>query len=187
MISPGFLFEKGCTYIIRIWFRKGDDVGAAVNVGIGDEPSPEDIGKNLLLNISGVANTAYNEAEILYTHLGDDTKYIGIAVKSIGGRYTQNIFDTFSIEKETLSNQEFEKDFVSIVPNPVVDFFELKLKKIANNVGLKIYNSLGQVVIEEQNLKLNNVINVSNFSSGIYMAKIEDNKGRVLVKKIIIN
>jgi len=186
IITPEIKFEKGETYAIKISYRTGDDGGAAAAIGIADMPNSADIGQNLLWDISSVDNTEYNEVEISYTHLGDNTQYIGLVVNSFGGRHTQNIFDTFSIEKKTLSNQEFEKDLFRIVQNPISDFFELELKKTTNNTSLTIYDSLGKQIMREEKLTLYNLINVSHISGGFYFARIEDNSGRSLVKKIII-
>lgn len=187
IISPKIQFIKGKSYSIKVSYRSGSDRGAETFIGVADLPTADDIGRNLLWNISSVDNMEYEEVEIPYLHLGGETAHVGIVVVSIGGLFTQNVFDTLTIEETTLSNQEFDKDFVSITPNPASDFLKLKLKKItATNVSLKIYNTLGELIIKEEKLGLHHLINVSHLSNGLYFARIEDDSGRALVKKIII-
>lgn len=79
---------------------------------------------------------------------------------------------------------------IIIYPNPARNFLKVLLNKcnFKNNVTLKIYNSIGQLV-KEYCIKINNenVItkNISDFDSGIYYITISDKK-LIKTSKLII-
>lgn len=187
LISPEIQLVKGEVYTIKLWYRTGANGGAGVGIGLGDQPNANSIKQNIIWEIPSVSNTTYEQVEIDYTHLDDLSKHIGIVVTSFGGGITQNIFDSFSIEQKILSNTKFENDFIQLTPNPANDFFELRLKNTENETNLSIYSSLGKLVKKELKLNINNRVNVSNMASGVYLVRIEDNTGRSLVKKLIID
>ncbi len=68
------------------------------------------------------------------------------------------------------------QDFV-IQPNPVKDFITIKFKK-SKIENLEIYNSIGQLV-KEVLASNDSVIDVSDFSNGIYFIKLK-NKNQIL-------
>jgi hypothetical protein len=70
---------------------------------------------------------------------------------------------------------------ISLYPNPVSDIL-----KIENNNGfliksIKLYNSLGQLVLEKNE---GNQIDVSGLANALYLVEIETDKG-VVTKKIM--
>lgn len=72
---------------------------------------------------------------------------------------------------------------ISLYPNPAQTFFNISAD---DNVDrLKIYNSLGQLVQNETNIKRNHV-NVSQLTKGLYFVSFSY-KGRQIKEKLIIN
>lgn len=80
-----------------------------------------------------------------------------------------------------LSNNEFVLQNFNIYPNPTSDILNINLE---NNLVLEqvtVYNNLGQVVKKATE----NVINVSQFSKGLYFVEVTTNQGKA-TKKVIV-
>lgn len=96
-------------------------------------------------------------------------------------------FDTISwITKESVSlsnNDETFKNSIEVYPNPINDL--LTIKNSANSVlkNVSLFSILGNQVYKSSNTKS---INVSNFSKGLYILKIQSKDDRILTKKIVI-
>lgn len=69
-----------------------------------------------------------------------------------------------------LSIDEFESNNFSIYPNPVTDFLKIKSKE--ETFSIEIYNSISQLIFQDENI---NEIDVSKYDSGIYFIKITEN------------
>lgn len=83
---------------------------------------------------------------------------------------------------ESLSTQNFNSSNLkaSIYPNPTSDDFTIETENEIKSV--EIYSFLGQKILSSQNKK----INVSNFSKGIYMVRIEDINNAITTRKLIV-
>lgn len=79
-----------------------------------------------------------------------------------------------------LNNQEFETNKFTISPNPIVDFFTIDA---SSNAKISIYDAQGRF-IKQLEFSNSNTINISEFSKGIYLLKIDDN-GKLATIKII--
>ncbi|WP_452598221.1 T9SS type A sorting domain-containing protein [Pontimicrobium sp. MEBiC01747] len=96
------------------------------------------------------------------------------------------LFDniTASFSYPTLSAPTFEENLTfKIYPNPVKD--ELKITNSGQISNIDIYNITGQKVLSNNKL-INNILDVSSLNSGIYLLKLEDKKGQVTTKKLIV-
>lgn len=74
---------------------------------------------------------------------------------------------------------------LNIFPNPASNYLNVSLN--SNIQRLSIYNSIGQVVLNQVNINesfLN--INVDSFSKGIYVVEVLDEKGNLKSKKLIV-
>ncbi len=81
---------------------------------------------------------------------------------------------------------ENENDYLTIYPNPSTTLVTIKVNGLEINSVL-IYNSLGELIYDENNLNSNSLqINTAKWSSGIYNVKV-NTKNHLLNKKIIIN
>ncbi|MFA8298538.1 MAG: choice-of-anchor J domain-containing protein [Hyphomicrobiales bacterium] len=88
-----------------------------------------------------------------------------------------DVTESANIELEVvLGSTELESNNISIFPQPAKDIINLEADASGS---LKIHNSVGQVVIETEVSKGKNVINVSNLKSGLYVLKLNSEKGRV--------
>lgn len=88
--------------------------------------------------------------------------------------YTVNI-------QENLNTIDFNKDSFKIYPNPTTDHANIQSDLDIKNI--MIYNQLGQLVVSQKITQ----IDLSNFTSGIYLVKVVFTNGQTDIKKIIRN
>ncbi len=83
--------------------------------------------------------------------------------------------------------QLMEREEISILiyPNPARDQFTLGLKEIDENTMLRIFNGMGQIVVEQRITTLNETINISTLANGIYTIQVAS-KNNVIADKLLI-
>ncbi|WP_271423665.1 T9SS type A sorting domain-containing protein [Aequorivita sinensis] len=86
----------------------------------------------------------------------------------------------------SLGTNDINEKLFSIYPNPVNEVLVLNGTKNISNLKTQIYSTEGKI-LNTQHIDFNKqtTINVSNLSSGIYFLNIEDESGRVEVKKFV--
>ncbi|MDX1317143.1 MAG: T9SS type A sorting domain-containing protein [Xanthomarina gelatinilytica] len=89
----------------------------------------------------------------------------------------------FKIEESILSVDEFSLSNVSVFPNPVQDELNIQLHNSITVKQVSVYSITGQVVLKAQNTRK---LDVSDLSPGVYLMKIETDRGDV-TRKIIKN
>ncbi|MCW3083536.1 MAG: hypothetical protein JWP12_902 [Bacteroidetes bacterium] len=86
--------------------------------------------------------------------------------------------------------QTTELSSVMLYPNPATEAVTLELPALNENTSVKIMNSLGQLVYDQNvsatNARTTKEINTSGFAKGIYTISIESGMTRVF-KKLVIN
>lgn len=102
------------------------------------------------------------------------TDVTSFAVSSSGSSY---VFDNLIVSRNLSVNNSILEE-IKIVPNPVQDFIDLSTVKQLKT--LKLYNSLGQLIIETKQEK----IDFSNLSRGMYFLQINTEYGTT-TKKVI--
>ena len=116
---------------------------------------------------------------------GDYQKLIPYLIESIKELNTKiEILEGQLRSKENaISNND-----VKVYPNPVKDIFNIYFDKIENtNYSVKIYDNTGKLIINKTEIPKNQKmsINVSNFSSGMYLYEVLNNKGEIKKGKFI--
>ncbi|MCX7550176.1 T9SS type A sorting domain-containing protein [Xanthomarina sp. F2636L] len=86
-----------------------------------------------------------------------------------------------TVSGNLLSVEEYSLDSVSIFPNPVKDVVNIEMHKSIKVKNAKIYSITGQVVLQVENARK---LDVSNLNPGIYLLKVETDKGDI-TRKII--
>ena len=131
---------------------------------------------------NGVANTSTNTPTPFtfnFTNLTPNTTYY----YSVGGYSTtlngNRVLGSFTTTALGLSNSEQKAKF-NIYPNPTSDNFTIEMDSTLKSV--KIYSLQGQKVLTSTTKS----IDVSSFSKGIYLVKIEDENNSVATQKLII-
>lgn len=100
--------------------------------------------------------------------------------KSIFCSECTNAYATQAINancSETLNNFELERDQYDVFPNPASD--HLEIKGLAPNEDITIYNAIGEIIFQGAT---NNSIDVSEFTSGIYLLSIDTIDGQELIR-----
>ncbi|MEO1032184.1 MAG: T9SS type A sorting domain-containing protein [Bacteroidota bacterium] len=89
--------------------------------------------------------------------------------------------------KQTLGIEQAQPlvNAVRLTPNPVQNTFSLIMGSNGNSIDkLEVYSITGQNVLRLEPISNNTLVNMSNFRSGIYLAKIYA-ADKVIVKKVI--
>ena len=83
----------------------------------------------------------------------------------------------------SLSTNNFEKDLISVFPNPANDLLQLRGIENTKISQVSISNVLGKKVFATSNLK-NNSIDISNLNAGIYILSISSENSQKRMKFI---
>lgn len=145
--------------------------------------------------ITFAANLNYNlndGADIAFRTMFAEADYIGQIVPTGTGNRAVLVAEfngvpqvvSRSTAEVTLSSSSFSQiEGLKMYPNPTKNnlFIETTLN---SNINVSIVNMLGKEVVNTK--VINNTINVSNLTSGIYIVKITE-EGKTSTKKLIIN
>ncbi len=108
---------------------------------------------------------------------------------SDAGEFTERFDVVFLSEESSLSNEEFANDNTIVFVNNIEDMLYVKgLTTQAKQ--LTMTNMLGQVIKTYNNVDnqtLENGINISSLSSGVYIVSIQTENNLTIDKKVIIN
>jgi hypothetical protein len=106
----------------------------------------------------------------------DTMNYIS---KWIGGNFVDTCGNTTSVEENKKNTT------IIVYPNPTHDILNIDISEINNNqTTVEIYNMLGDKIYSENFSSERGQINISSFTSGIYMLFINNNE-KTYSKKII--
>jgi subtilisin family serine protease len=83
-----------------------------------------------------------------------------------------------------LSSMQFHSDLITVYPNPVKDVVSFSIPKIGSTKEITIYNSLGQMVINQSSINQIQNISLQTLESGIYFYKIAVANGTKVGKLI---
>lgn len=94
--------------------------------------------------------------------------------------------DNILLEADATAINSVDNRFkFSVYPNPAQEVVNIVISDDFSNGNISIFNATGQVVYKTNNVKSENVIDVSNFAKGIYFIEFTDNN-IVDRKKLII-
>jgi YD repeat-containing protein len=93
----------------------------------------------------------------------------------LGNRLTKTVSSSNAVTDVSLNE-------TLVYPNPVHD--QLIIEHAAMNHAI-IYSIDGQKVYENPNLSEKEIISISNWNTGLYLIKIQTDKGEVWVEKVI--
>ncbi|WP_299683936.1 glycoside hydrolase family 9 protein [uncultured Dokdonia sp.] len=180
--------ERSVNEIYHSWFYDGTDYDNAVTSPIGPAPGFVTGGPNDSFSVTTLTPPAGQPAQKSYLDFNDgypnssweisepaiyyQAAYIRMLANSV------QVDDVLATETNELKPLE-----VSIYPNPTTNTF--RIEGVAQNSQLEIYSVLGQFMSSER-ITENSIIDVSNFSKGIYFVKLrQDNT--ISTQKLIVN
>ena len=77
-----------------------------------------------------------------------------------------------ALNNVALANNQTSKSSFVIFPNPTQNQISVRFSNAFSDVKMIVYNNLGQLVLEKDNLQSNDSINLERVNSGIYFYKI---------------
>ena len=198
-----FADASGATTNARIWIRKN---GTQYQYGLGTAAAPTnwsaslynagdtqylvlgyDFTTNLLSLYENPTIAGASSSTVSVTPAAAFTAFGGFMFRQDGATNTPTmIIDELTINTTptfTLSSSSFSQiDGLKMYPNPTKNnlFIETALN---NDINVSIVNMLGKEVLNTK--VVNNTVNVSNLTSGIYIVKITE-EGKTSTKKLII-
>ena len=89
------------------------------------------------------------------------------------------ITDSLGLESNSLSN-------TTVYPNPTKDILNIDIPNAIGTSKLKLYDVQGRFVMETVTNSTQEVMNIGNLQSGVYMLSIENETNKT-VKKVILN
>lgn len=89
------------------------------------------------------------------------------------------ITNSLGLDTNSLSN-------VTVFPNPTKDILNINIPQAIGVSKLKLFDIQGREVLEKTTNNTNEVLNIGNLQSGVYMLSIE-NEANKTIKKVILN
>ncbi|WP_396150045.1 T9SS type A sorting domain-containing protein [Flavobacterium sp.] len=154
-------------------------------------------------NFSGLLGLGLSGSQFTPQQLGSQTNWVDIGMRGLFYAYNSDgqlynwgttiDYDTYQTvyitsptpygEPCLLSIKEDSKSDLLIYPNPVVDQLTISLQNTTTEVNkLFIYNSLGQLVLENQFTQNEISIPVSHLANGVYFLRVDHGDGVEQVK-----
>ncbi|MCB0464364.1 MAG: T9SS type A sorting domain-containing protein [Aequorivita sp.] len=101
-----------------------------------------------------------------------------------GSFFVENVaFDVVIAPREVLGTEDNQFNTeVTLYPNPAKDFVTIKANSVINKIS--VFSILGQEVLTADNIATDFKLNVSNWETGTYFAKVQTEKGLQTIKLI---
>jgi Secretion system C-terminal sorting domain/Electron transfer DM13 len=85
-----------------------------------------------------------------------------------------------------LSTADFDSNKFQVYPNPVIDTIRFGLDDLSDNLSVNVYNTIGALVLTKKGItKKDNVLNINNLNSGIYIIELKDKDNNSFTKRFI--
>ena len=162
---------------------QGSDYGAPINFNGNDAVG---LFKNdVLIDIVGVlGETIKNFENMTLRRKANVTEPNTTYTESEWDEFQQGTVDGIGYHGDTASADDYLMDAITFYPNPTNG--NTIYIKTRDNTDVRIYNVLGKLVKSAEITELNNNIDISNLSKGIYIIKMSVDKKSV-TKKLIKN
>lgn len=101
---------------------------------------------------------------------------------------TSNISLDHTLYCLTKIEQETSSAEMLVYPNPSSGSFTISFAAgSSRNVTASVFNMLGEVVLNAELERAENTIAVSGLDTGMYLLKLEDEKGIIALRKIVVS
>ncbi len=167
------LDSKGCTSSTNVTITQPDELTLAASFD----------GASVSLTATGGTSP--------YSYSVDGTTFQTSSTFVLGnGQYTFTVKDSNDCEATTTQSlvitaldDEFNKEQVSIYPNPVVS--KLYVQGVTANDEIRIFNQAGKLVVSQSTFSKETNLDVGNLDQGIYLLVVVDSNGGVRKFKFI--
>ena len=85
------------------------------------------------------------------------------------------------IREDDISNS------IIVFPNPADDYISIKLRIAEQPVVFELFDSQGQIIMQNEINSNTSTINIENYNSGLYLYRVKSNKGIIGYGKLIKN
>ena len=155
-----------------IYKKGGDDLSTYATSSANFLPLSVDQWRTEYIDLTSFANNAITLKFVSYNKSGNNI-------------YIDNILVYQGIEPVITSIKELFENKISVYPNPTKKNIKIDLgESDLNNATIEIFDLLGKSVYQKEVTKKEQVINLDQMQTGVYIAKFSNNNG-VFTKKII--
>ena len=149
-------------------------------------------------NGNGSAMVSVTGGVTPYTYLWNDSnnQTTAEAINLSAGDYSVIVTDANGCTLEEvvtvdmmtdINNISKEKIIIQISPNPTMDYFNLEIAGMGDNVLLTILSIEGKLMRKQNLIKgVSQTIDVSGINAGFYFIKLQDENGNIYSEKIVI-
>ncbi|MFI0427517.1 MAG: choice-of-anchor tandem repeat GloVer-containing protein [Flavobacterium sp.] len=131
-----------------------------------------------LLDFDGTTHGSYPRRSLI----SDGTFLYGMT--SSGGENGNGVIFKFS--PQNLDNTEFNiLSDITIYPNPSNGLIKIETQSITK-LQIEVYNILGELITQQFSLNQQTIIDLTNYSAGVYIVKIHYNDNKIVHEKIVI-
>lgn len=99
---------------------------------------------------------------------------------------SQRIINSENINEEYELENQLNNSFIEIYPNPTNGQFTVEIPDITENSNLKIYNTYGQLMLQQQINSNPTQIDLSGFEKGIYFVRFQTKEQECFVEKLVL-
>jgi len=138
----------------------------------------------------GCISYSWNTSANTHSILVSNTITVGsftYSVKVIDADGCDAASDTIQVDIEectTSLDEQFGMDAAAVFPNPTASKITINLGNASNQTGLKLFSSMGQLLMEAHVYNKEVVLDLNEFGSGIYFLMIKQDE-TTITKKII--
>ena len=168
--------------IAEIEFDKDDNLWCAF---ADFSPTPQIDSYHAIAKLEGNTWQVYNTTNTPFNW----DAYYGMEIDTLGNVWVATGNNLHVLQSNSnpawLSIPEFEKETITIYPNPATDFVTIEDNENINAIELTALSGKTVATYKINNAKKIN-INTTSFPKGVYLIKVSSAKG-VAIKKIILN
>lgn len=152
----------------------------------------------LRINPDGSIDNSFLFGDTINSRAFPNGTIYSIAIKSNGNIFAGGTFRNYFNYASSglvgirgnavLSNENFENtnNEITLFPNPVDNVLNFQTSNFSNVSKVNIYDLIGNQIIKDKNV-INDNIDISNLSKGIYLIKMTTTNNETITKKIIKN
>lgn len=185
MFSTCINLTAGTDYKIEFWYKVGAWQGTAypekLKVAIGNAQTVAAM-TQVINDLGTIDDTTYTKFAATFTVPTTGTYFLGWHAYSDADAFYIAIDDVALTLSTGIDNKTAE-NAVQIFPNPAKDQLNITSTNPVQNV--KVYNSIGQLIINNHIDAMNYSLNTSSFNYGVYYIQIETKEG-IVNKKFVI-
>ncbi len=142
-------------------------------------------GQSATLTVSGANTYSWNTAS---TNTSIVVSPVSNTTYTVTGTDANNC-SNFSVITQSVSlctgfvtSSGVETRDIKIYPNPSKDIFNVRCDCFDNSSSYRIYNALGQLMIEQKLFSITTQIDLSKYPAGLYYLKINTQNGEEITK-----